>query len=300
MADSIKISALDEADLAQLSLNDQLIVNDADRTDKQTITHRASLNNISTFYDSLDHTFTDTVKFTDSVTFTGFAWHQGNATFSEDVLFLDNVRFGSNQNSVNTQIEFSEFVDVVFQGNQNGQTGCNVIFEAGSTITGIELNDLDDVDGTPSDGEALVWNDSSNRWEPSPAGGGVPTPELDYRYLVHVGPEPSNPVAGMLWLRTEGGVRELYVYTAILSASSTADWYLTRPDGLLIGDGLPSARTTTYVPPASEIPQSRISEGTPGEFVADSNYLYFCVSDNTWIKTLIVPFDEETQVLQIE
>ena len=50
MADSIKISALDEADLAQLSLNDQLIINDADRTDKQTITHRASLNNISTFY----------------------------------------------------------------------------------------------------------------------------------------------------------------------------------------------------------------------------------------------------------
>jgi hypothetical protein len=279
MADSIKISALDEADLAQLSLNDQLIINDADRTDKQTITHRASLNNISTFYDSLDHTFSDTVIFT------GVAWHQGKVDFSDNVLFLDSVRFGSNQNSINTEIVFSQFVDVIFEGD----------------IEGITLNDLDDVGGTPSDGEALVWNDSGNRWEPGPiAGGGVPTPELDERYLVHVGTEPSNPVEGMLWLRTAGGVRELYVYTTISSASSSSDWYLTRPDGLLIGDGLPSARTTTYVPPASEIPQSRISEGTPGEFVADSNYLYFCVSDNTWIKTLIVPFDEETQVLQIE
>jgi hypothetical protein len=279
MADSIKISALDEVDPGQLSLNDQIIINDADRTDKQTITSRSTLSHISTFYDSLDHTFTDTVIFTDLV------WHQGKVDFSDNVLFLDSVRFGSNASSVNTQIVFSQFVDVVFEGD----------------ITGIELNDLDDVGGNPSDGDALIWNGGNNKWEPGPVGGGgVPTPELDERYLVHVGTEPNNPVEGMLWLRTAGGVRELYVYTTIASASSTSDWYLTRPDGLLIGDGLSSTRSSTYVPPVSEIPQSRISQGTPGEFVADSNYLYFCVSDNTWIKTLIVPFDEDTQVIQIE
>ena len=93
----------------------------------------------------------------------------------------------------------------------------------------------------------------------------------------------------MFWLKTDEKMLYIYDGSGFVSA---------RPDGLLIGDGLAAAG---YVaPPVSTIPTATYSTGTPGQFTADDDYIYFCVAPNTWIKTVIVPFDEATQVLEIE
>jgi len=244
MVDSIKISNLTYADDGDLSPSDQFIVNDKDRSDGQTITRRTDLGDIVGYFTSSQLTFTNAVNF------------EGQVNFNDGVAFTDSVEF-NNDVTLKGTVVFDAFTifngDIIVNGN----------------ISGVDLNDLDDVVvPSPINGNVLTWDNT--QWIAGNVSG--ITPEGDDRYLVHVGDTPpSNPVDGMLWLHTvtaSNPTRALKVYATI---SGTGKWHLTRPDGLLMGDGLASDRstfatTTTTATSSSSVPSTSSSSGTPGEY----------------------------------
>ena len=69
MADSIKISKLTKINDTDLSDKDQLVINDADRSDGQIITRRTNLIGITSYFTAQKLTFSEEVSFTNVVAF---------------------------------------------------------------------------------------------------------------------------------------------------------------------------------------------------------------------------------------
>ena len=63
MPDSIKISKLTKIQQVDLSPNDQIVINDADRSDGQVVTHRTDLAGIQNFITGQELTFSSVINF---------------------------------------------------------------------------------------------------------------------------------------------------------------------------------------------------------------------------------------------
>lgn len=241
MPGSIKISALTRINDTDLSKDDQLVINDDNRSDGQVITRRTDLTGVLNYLSAQEITFSN------------------NVNFSGQVTYLN---------------------DVSFNGDVN-----------------LTLDELSNVQtGSKTDESVLVWDanaGSTGAWVAKSVTIDTYTKaEIDSKLseVVVISPvQPPSPYQGQLWLNTTDGM--LYVYNG-------GSFLNTRPSGLLISDGL--STRGILPPPVSTVPTSTYSEGTAGEFVADEDYLYFCISNDTWIKTRIVPFDENSPVIETE
>ena len=246
MPDSIKISKLTKIQQGDLSPSDQIVINDADRSDGQIITHITDLAGVTNFVTAQQLTFTNVIN------------------FSNEVVFQDNI-------TLQGQITLDPTVDLV----------------------NFNLGRLSDVeDGTKTDGQVLAWNGNAGVWAPIDISIDTYTKaESDARYAraTTVGVvEPVAPVVGELWYDTANSLLMVYDGSAFIK---------TRPDGALLADGL----TTGFIAaPATIVPQSNYNQGTAGEFIADGDYVYFCISENNWVRTRIVPFGEDSSVIETE
>ena len=246
MPDSIKISKLVKIQQTDLSPSDQIVINDADRSDGQIVTHRTDLAGVQNFITGQELTFSSVVN------------------FSNEVVFQDNI-------TLQGQITLDPTVDLV----------------------NFTLGRLSDVEvGAKTDGQVLSWSDAVSAWVPIEISIDTYTKaESDTRFArttVVGSVEPATPVTGQLWFDTPNNLLMVYDGSAFIK---------TRPDGMLITDGL---ATGFIAPPASVVPQSNYSQGTPGQFVADGDYVFFCISPNNWVRTRIVPFGEDTAVIETE
>jgi len=124
--------------------------------------------------------------------------------------------------------------------------------------TGSALGDLADVSATaPSTNDVLTWNGSN--WAPAaPTGGGGGA-------SVTISDTPPAATAGDLWWESDSGRLKIYYQDV-----DTTQWVDTNPP--LTQDRIASASA----------PSSATDTGTPGDIRYDSNYVYICISNNTW------------------
>lgn len=193
------------------------------------------------------------------------------------------------------QLTFSNVVnfsnEVVFQDNITLQG--QITLDPTVDLVNFTLGRLSDVEvGTKTDGQVLSWNDTAQVWAPIDVNiDSYTKDEADARFArtTTVGAtEPTTPVTGQLWFDTTSNMLRVYDGSAFIK---------TRPDGLIITDGL----ATGFVAPATvSVPQSNYSQGSAGQFVADGDYVYFCISENNWVRTRIVPFGDDSAIIETE
>ena len=226
MTDRIKVSQLPLINAASLSTNDVFIINDSDRGDGQTITSGIKYSDVITSFSSQDFNFTGDITFTGDVLFDGniipspgrelnitldnltindsltisdgatisgislselddtlivsqtgnqiLIWDQGEQRWRNFTLqqIIDNL----------DEISFDNITDITMSGDLT--VGGNVSISG--DITGIGLNDLDDV-RTPSpiiDRRFLRWDQNTQQWIPSTIeitdiNGGIANPPND-------------------------------------------------------------------------------------------------------------------------
>ena len=127
--------------------------------------------------------------------------------------------------------------------------------------TGSALSEVGDVStATPNTNDVLTWNGSG--WAPAAAqggggGGGANVTISDT--------SPGGASAGDLWWESDTGRLKIYYQD-----TDTTQWVDTNPP--LTQDRIASASA----------PSSATDTGTPGDIRYDSNYVYICISNNTW------------------
>ena len=85
MPDSIKISKLTKIQQVDLSPNDQIVINDADRSDGQIITHTTDLAGVTNFITGQQLTFSNVVNFSNEVVFQDSITLEGQITLDPTV-----------------------------------------------------------------------------------------------------------------------------------------------------------------------------------------------------------------------
>ena len=226
MTDRIKVSQLPLINAASLSTNDVFIINDSDRGDGQTITSGIKYSDVITSFSSQDFNFTGDITFTGDVLFDGniipspgkelnitldnltindsltisngatisgislselddtlivsqtgnqlLIWDQGEQRWRNFTLqqIIDGL----------SEISFDNITDITMSGDLT--VGGNVSISG--DITGVALNDLDDV-RVPlpiNDRRFLRWDNNTQQWIASEIlisdiGGGIANPPSD-------------------------------------------------------------------------------------------------------------------------
>ena len=132
-----------------------------------------------------------------------------------------------------------------------------------TNLTSQPIGNLSDVsNASPSNGQALIWNASGNTWQPGTVSGGgggsanVPTQD----------DPPSSPLDGDLWWESDTAKLKVYY-----DDGNTTQWVDASPAG---GGGATTA--------SSSAPSTATSTGSAGTIAYDADYIYVCVSTNTW------------------
>lgn len=131
-----------------------------------------------------------------------------------------------------------------------------------SDLSSISIDALSDVDTSstpPSDGQALLWNNTNLKWEPgtvaSSSGANVTISDT----------APGGAQAGDLWWESDKGRLKIYY-----NDTDSFQWVDASPP--LQQDRIASATA----------PATATSTGTAGEIRYDSDYVYICVATDTW------------------
>jgi len=190
--DSIKISDLTKLDASSLSVEDQIIINDTQRSDGQVVTHHVQLGDII-----------------------GYITGEVELTFSKDVEFSGDVIFSSGSN---VQLD----ADVTLTGD---------LTISGGSISGLTLSSLDDVEvGSVTEGQTIGWDSANSRWSPKTivdSDDFYTKTEVDNLLataVVFSTTQPSAPRTGQFWMKTDTNM--LYVYDGTTFVATRPDGLL--------------------------------------------------------------------------
>ena len=178
MPDSIKISDLTLLEQVDLSVNDQLVINNKDTSSNQVITHHTELGYLLGFITSQQLTFSKDVEFSGDVNYSG------NLSFSGPISLTGTITITS-------------------PGKIEGLT-------LGS-LDDVEVN-------VKNDNDALFWDATNGKWIPKqvPNSDAFYTKaEVDALLATAVvfgDTEPSDPRGGQFWMNTTTNI--LYAYDA--------------------------------------------------------------------------------------